>query len=304
MNILVTGATGFIGRNFIQYVNEQQVPDVSLILVAQNEIKGYKTIINRNYRIEKSQFGDLKVDAVVHLGGSIPTTSIVTTYSDTRRYAENINSTINLLQELPNIPSQFIFASSVMVYEATKECITENSRVNPGHPYGMSKVFCEAILRSWAVENDVPLQILRIGQCYGAGENTGLLIPMLIDCALENREFNIFSDGSERRSFIHVSDVARGIFKSISLKQSNIINLAGGVSYSVLEIAKKVFEIERKEKLLKVMNGNYQTNNFVYDINKMHQFLGKEEIVFDEGLKKEYMNKKIKISDNSGEGYS
>ena len=296
MRVLVTGATGFLGKALLSYIENRgydKQHEIVLITGKDKVNPRYSCIVHEKHKVSKKEFSKIgHIDAVIHLGGGIPTQSINLPFSDIGKYVGNIDSTYDLLENLPNIPERFVLASSVMVYKPTLKVISENTDIGPVHPYGLSKYFCEKILSCWAEQNQVQLQILRIGQCYGAGEESGLLLPKMIDCALDNEKFMIWSDGSERRSFIHSSDVAKGIWLSLNLDGSHTINLASAKSYSVLELATKVFGIGKKQNLLIIQNGNFQTKNFIYDAAQMHEYLGEEDMDFDKGLRLEFEYRK------------
>lgn len=298
MNILLTGANGFIGRNFINsFLKNAGESDV--LLAVTNYYLGYDARIvhigHSNYRLDK-EIKDYYVDIVIHLGGSIPTKSESESFSDANRYFNNIKSTLDLLEDLPNKPEKFIFASSVMVYENTHSVINENSTIKPSHMYGESKAYTERILSYWARDNDVKLQILRIGQVYGSGEENRLIIPTLIDKAINDEVFTVYTNGKELRSFIHVTDVADLIGKSMFLKDNNIINVASSHFISVLELANMIMTIANKNDLVEVKNGGIETRDYVYDCTKMHEMLGKEKIDLQQGLLEEYRYRKTQHS--------
>lgn len=295
MNILLTGASGFLGSYVIREFEKKKELQDQLIVVTGKDCSNYPCIVHNHHRIYREQFekiGVQHIDVVLHLGGGVPTSSKKGSTQNMEPYIENIESTWNLISELPNIPSKFIFASSVMVYEDTQNIITENSKVNPSHLYGASKVFCEQLLQQWSLENQVVLQILRIGQCYGAGEESDLLIPTFIDKVLMQQKVHIYTDGAERRSFIHAQDVAGCIWKALSLKENSIINIASETSYSVKEMAEIICKIENQETLIDIQNQKIQTRNFIYDNQKMQSKLLNETVNFYDGVYEEYVYRK------------
>ncbi len=295
MNILVTGANGFIGRSFIDYCLQILSDEDMIFAVVRNgcELSAspqLKYIYHNDYLIDRNELAKCdSVDVVVHLGGTVPLSSSKTTYDDMVSFSRNLNTTIEMLSVLPNIPKKIIYASSVMVYSDTKGVIDENLETNPSHFYGLTKLACERLLKAYSEENNVTLQIVRIGQVYGAGERSRLIIPTLIHRAINDEEFQIFSNGDELRSFIHVRDVARLLYNSIYLQSNNIINLASAKAYSVKMIASIIMQIEQKENLIKVLNRDIQTKNFIYDCKKMHELIGIENVDFKEGILEEYL---------------
>lgn len=303
MNILLTGANGFIGKEFIK-VFCQNRSDKDVLLAVSNEpmelSDGIITINHNNHRLLKELIEGYNIDILIHLGGGVPTNSKNCFFADDLKYLDNISSTVDLLNVLDTKPGIIIFASSVMVYNDTHDVISEISDTKPSHPYGMSKLFIERMLSDWAKENNVLLQILRIGQVYGAGEESNLVIPTFIDKAIRNELIQIYTKGTEKRSFIHVSDVAEMIWKAIFLKTSNIINVAGEKNISIKELAYLIAQIEGKEELVSILNQNINTRDFIYDCDLMHRLLAHEKMDFYKGLEEEYNFRKRKINMNDG----
>ena len=293
MNILVTGATGFVGTHVLQAV-VKKYPKATICLLTNRTVEGYKCIKHHNYKIDKKEFaraGIDNIDVVLHLGASVPAT-ITESWVDAEKYIYNIESTYSIIHELPGIPRKFIYTSSVIVYEYSDICIDEDTKVAPNTVYGMSKAMCELMLQQWATENNVDLTILRLGSCYGAGDKRESLIPFFVKKVKNYQNIEIYSNGNEHRCYIHVKDVAKAICNAIDLKHVPIVNVVGEKRYSVKYIAETIadFQGDYDKKLIKIENQNVKVRDDFYSNKLLQQCLLDKQIPFEEGLWEEYQN--------------
>ena len=92
--------------------------------------------------------------------------------------------------------------------------------VNPVGPRGVydeAKRYLEAITTAYKNKNKLKIRIVRIFNTYGPRMriNDGRAIPNFINQALNNKDFTIYGDGSQTRSFSYIDDTVQGIAKHI-----------------------------------------------------------------------------------------
>lgn len=206
------------------------------------------------------------VDCVIHFAGLKAVGESVE--KPVLYYRNNIDTTLTLLETMAKYNvKNIIFSSSATVYgEENKVPYTEEmKRGTCTNPYGWTKVMMEQILEDAAkADKDLSVVLLRYFNPIGAHES-GLigedpqgipnnLMPYISQVAVGRREkLTIFGndyptpDGTCRRDYIHVVDLAKGHVKAVDYILKNhgveIFNLGTGVPYSVTEIVKTFEEV-------------------------------------------------------------
>lgn len=289
--LLLTGTTGFIGQNLLKFIELNYKNDYEIVLLSSSINENYKTVLHKNYTFNKQDFeenGILKIDIILHIGAFTPKSGIET--NDINKSNANIFNTKYLLDNLPNFPETFIFLSTLDVYGKMETIINESSVTNPLTMYGWSKLYCEKLLENWSKENNIILQILRIGHIYGKGENAyKKVIPVTIQKLKNEMNPQIFGAGYEKRSFLHVDDVSNLIMKSIFLhKYKGVINLCSSNSYTIKNIVEMLIEISNKKVQIDYIETENRSIDFEFDTSKMNKLLGFEKINIKDGLSDEY----------------
>lgn len=296
---LITGATGFIGRHLLRLLENSQEEIVDkIVLLTSEEIGGYKCIQHKNYSFTKDDFSEAGVDVienVIHLGAFTP--KLGKEADDISQCISNVNNLFYLINNLPCVPRKFIFSSTLDVYKGTDVAITEQTETLPATLYGWSKLFGEKLLEKWAAQNKVVLQILRIGHIYGSGEESyKKLIPVTISKIHRNESPEIYSDGSELRSFLHVSDCVKAILNSLKLDTYvNPINVVSDESHSIIEIVTIIKSEMKSSVAINIRNEieKSQTKDLKFDASKMEEYLLNERTSFQEGIIEEINNFKF-----------
>jgi len=281
--ILVTGGTGFIGSHLLKFL--KPLSQYQIIALSSKPIPGFKTILHQNYTFDKSIFDIDEIDVVIHAGAFIPKTA--NDANDLIFSDSNIFNTQHLLYNLPPV-KKIIFPSTVDVYKQ-ENLITEQSITEPVSLYGWSKLYCEQMIERWGKANKVSTQILRIGHIYGSGEEKyQKLIPATIRKCLANENPVIFSDGQEKRAFLHVSDCVKAIVKSIDLQENvGVINIVSEESLSVYEIVSIIKDAINKELSIEIKYNAGNNRSLTFDASKMKKYLHIPEVLFKNGIKEE-----------------
>jgi len=286
MNILMTGSGGFIGKNLLHYISKNNLfPNDTLFFVKREK----NNLFCLNSKQNIYSLSDIHPNVVVHLGAYTPKSGVD---------CNNINGSLSnvvflnqLLSTFKSIPTKFIFISSLDVYEISTEPLSEHSNIIPISLYAHSKLFCEKTLEQWANQNNVVLQILRLGHIYGPGENEyQKLIPLTIRNIINNISPTIFNNGLERRAYLYIEDCCRLIVNAIHLEQfEGPINIVSENSVPIHQIVSSLVTIGGKRELSIINKINdAPIRDIVFDNRKMKKLLGLENVNLEEGLRSEF----------------
>jgi len=283
--LLLTGSSGFIGSNLLKLIKRDSY--FGEVLPLKREVSA----IGRSNSYEISSDHDYsprlnEVNLLIHAGAWIPRN--VSDGNDTEQAKGNIESTRSLLSnKFPRLKSM-ILLSSIDVY-GPGSSMDEESVPKPQTSYAQSKYACEEMVQEWARKNDVIVQILRIGHTYGRGEEKfAKLIPRNIRRVKLGQNPQIYGDGKDERSFIHVNDVARAIAESCKLEMSvGPINIASRHTYSTRYVVDQIIKLSGSQLTIDYMQMMGIGKSINPPITKMQELIPVHPISFDQGLKDE-----------------
>lgn len=220
-NILITGGTGFIGRNFLKQTSKYK--KINFIILTRR----FFDFKNPNIRVLKCELSELKknspifdyIDIVLHMASEVK-------YENGENLKENnIIGTKVLLESIGNRNKKnikkIIFTSSIGAIERSSQdqCLkplTVKSRAYPSSYYGYSKYIGEKLIKKFTNKNI----ILRICWCYGKYMTDDTHLKFISDSVKKNKIFTYFNYPA-RINIIHVNDMARIINYFIKNKQIN-----------------------------------------------------------------------------------
>lgn len=237
MEILITGATGFLGKSIVKELANSH----NLIRLSRTS-GDYKVFLEN----EMPNF-DQKFDLVVHAAGkahSIPRTEV-----EKKQFHDvNVLGTLNLLQGLEKVgvPGQFVFISSVSVYGQDRGVsIDENHSLQAKDPYGLSKIAAEELVTKWCKQNKVVCTLLRLPLLVGENPpgNLGAMLR-----AIDKRYYFNIGGGKARKSMVLVQDVA--VFIPLVASVGGVYNFTDGFHPSFSELSLAISENKNKRRPL------------------------------------------------------
>jgi len=254
MRIVITGSESFVGKELIKQIRNKNFEIIGLdsVNVKPTDYEFHQIDI-RNPQVD--EVIPEEADALIHLAA-------LSRDPDCRGkpyecFDINVMGTLNLINAVSKKKvKQFIFASSEWVYDEFKEGETKDEDafvniVNHHSEYALSKLVSEANLRQKYEQGFCPVMILRFGIIYGPRKHNWSAVESMLNTVKNQSEVKVGSLKNGRR-FIHVTDIVRGIEKSIGLGGFNILNLSGNklitmqdiieTSQSILNKSVKVIE--------------------------------------------------------------
>ena len=277
--IIVTGGSGFIGSNLVNYLIKKRffVINLDKLTYSSNKLndkirnsKNYKLIkldiINKNKLIDifkkNRPLAIFNLAAETHVDRSIdgPKNFIHT----------NINGTFNLLETLrflqkKKIKSKLIHISTDEVYGDIKKGIRsdENYQYAPSSPYSASKASADHLVKSYIRTYKLNAVISNCCNNYGPFQFPEKLIPKMISNIFNNKELTIYAKGENSREWIHVNDHCEALF-ALYLKGKNgeSYNVGSGINLKNIDLVKKILKIC---KSMGINIGNKTKIKFVKD---------------------------------------
>ena len=280
---LIEAGYGVVVVDSLVNASEEAINRVKEITGKPDMVKLYKVDLCNMQALDNvfAQCG--KIEAVIHFAGLKAVGESVAKPLD--YFENNLGGTFNLLRCMDKYECRrLVFSSSATVYGSAPIPYTETSQVGIGitNPYGRTKFMIEEILRDLHASpsgKDWSLVILRYFNPVGAhpsgkiGEDPeGIpnnLMPYISQVAVGTREcLTVFGgpgnepydtpDGTCRRDFIHVVDLAHGHVAAIKrmsdvgLGQCDVYNLGSGNPVSVLELVKAMEKATGKPLAYKI----------------------------------------------------
>jgi nucleoside-diphosphate-sugar epimerase len=227
MNVLITGANGFLGTTIARQSLSSQISFRATDIHRSPVILGidYDPTDVTNPSTIKPLLKDVTV--VIHTAG------LAHIFDDAQAQKTffntiNVTGTVNMMNAAVIVGVQhFILISSVSVYGPyTHAMYDENTQCNPVGPYALSKYNAELCAIEIARKSGMALTILRLATLYGEGDpgNVGRLIR-----TLDSGRFLWIGDGSNQKSLLYKGDAARACMMVAGRPASgiNIYNVSG-----------------------------------------------------------------------------
>tara|TARA_B110000027_G_scaffold132786_1_gene159687 strand:+ start:9446 stop:10363 length:918 start_codon:yes stop_codon:yes gene_type:complete len=235
-NIVITGASGFIGKNLLKYLSQYQCNIIAIYNKTKINSKK-KNIVSIKHDLLQSLPENLlkdKIDILFHFAGP---------KADRKSMQDNFEINNGLVIDKNIIKysikkkiSLFFYASSAGVYKISKTNFKEKKipiTTNCDGIYGKNKLIAEKMLFNAFDKKN--LIICRFFSIYGKSSNT--IINKWKNEVRKNKNISIWGDGKTIRSWLHIDDTIRGIIKMIIYKKNDVFyNLGSSEKLSLYKI--------------------------------------------------------------------
>lgn len=292
--IIVTGGTGFIGSNLVDRLAEKNE-----VVVIDNFHTGDQKNIESLLKNNKVQLKtmdvknihqlDFKADYVFHMG----------IYSASPMYrndpflvSEVVSGMISVLEYAKKNKSKVVFASTSSIYNGIKPPHREDIIPLITDYYTEARIAAERMSELYSKLENVDVQAIRFFSVYGpheeAKKNYANLVTQFYWNIKNNESPVIYGDGTQRRDFIHVSDLVEIILRASQLKGFNVINGGTGKNYSLnemLTMLNKQLGTNIKATFIKMPISNYVMETLADTTNLKEKLSYTPKITLEEGIK-------------------
>ena len=323
MTIVVTGAAGFIGSNFVlNWLTHSKEKVIALDkLTYAGNLENLQSVENNpNYLFIHGDISDSKlvamtleehqpraiinfaaeshVDRSIHVPDDFIQTNIVGTY----RLLEEARLFFNILSEENQKEFRFLHVSTDEVYgtlSANDPAFKEEKRYEPNSPYSASKAASDHLVRAWHHTYGLPVLTTNCSNNYGPYHFPEKLIPLCILKALQGQDLPIYGDGQQIRDWLYVVDHCKGIETVLDKgKIGETYNIGGWNEKTNLEVVHTLCDLldelkpredgkSYKKQITFVKDRPGHDQRYAIDATKISKELGwKPEETFETGIRK------------------
>ena len=246
---IVTGGAGFIGSHMVDLLVDRgfRVHAIDSLIggraanLARHQANPDVVLDERDIRALASNdklFADAKL--VFHfagIGDIVPSIEQPTEYM-----SANVQGTVHVLEASRHAGvSKVVYAASSSCYGLAAVPTREDHPIAPQYPYALSKYMGEQAVFHWNKVYGLPVNAIRIFNAYGTRSRTsgayGAVFGVFLRQKLAGKPFTVVGDGTQKRDFLYVTDVARAFLAAAETgRTGEIWNLGAGNPQSVTRL--------------------------------------------------------------------
>ena len=285
MKIILTGSSGFLGRNLLKLLKEKHIE------VVKFDYKDNKDHDIRNTNMFEKIVKEELPDICIHLAAI----ANLNHYDDNLQDGEDINvkGSIGILNICKKYSVRVIFASTCCCYGDNKLPVSnEQSAVCPTEPYSLSKRKIELEILKRNKHNNENTIICRLATFYGSKFcRRALATSLFIEKIYNNETIEIHGDGNQNRTYTHVHDMCTGFFHIVNAiendkKMDDIYNITDCVPVSVIDIIKIASKyLHKSTKIKYIKDRDSQFNQLIIENKRLKSLGWLPKYDFDSGMK-------------------
>ncbi len=304
MRLLVTGAAGFIGSNFVRYWLQQHPGDsvVAYDLLTYAGNRASLADLEDEILFVEGDIGDVelaertlrdeRIDVVVNFAAESHNSLAV--IDPARFFQTNVVGTAAFCHAAVQAGvERFHHVSTCEVYGDlpldTDEMFTEDSPYRPRTPYNASKAGGDHAVRSYHETFGLPITITNCSNNYGPYQFPEKVIPVFTTNALDDIPIPMYASTQNKREWLHVLDHCTGIDLAITKgTPGETYNIGSGVEVSIEELADLLLELTGKPQSLKtiVPDRPGHDRRYLLDSSKIRRELGWSPLIgWEDGLR-------------------
>jgi len=251
MKIVITGATGFVGRHL---VSELLARGHRVLAMARSMERGKSMPWFKQVEFVPMDIHDPSLDPGTSLG--VPDILVhlawpgLPNYKDLFHFEQNLPASYRFVKKMVEAGVQHVLVTGTCFeYGMQSGPLSEDLPTMPENPYGLAKDTLRKFLQELQKHHPYILQWVRLFYMYGEGQNPNSLLAQL-DCAIDQGQesFNM-SGGEQLRDYLPVEEVARRLAVLVETPDINgILNCCSGKPISVRKLVEDRIR-ERKSSI-------------------------------------------------------
>jgi UDP-glucose 4-epimerase len=299
-NLLITGGSGFIGYNFIQYLIEYHKEKFKITVIDNLSVQSKNKFNDEQVEfieadiLDKTMMQSIikKSNCIVHLAAD---TTVMNSITDpSHNFNVNVVGTFQLLKlaQEANVEHFILASTGGAILGEVEPPVTEAMAPRPLSPYGASKLCAEGYCSAFSGSYGMKTVALRFSNVYGPHSfHKTSVVANFFKNILNNESIKVYGDGEQTRDYIYVGDLCQAIYQSLNIaKGGEVFQLGSGKGTSINTLIKEMEERVDIETQLNVEYRDERLGEIKYnytDISKAKKFLNyKPTIEIDQGLKR------------------
>ena len=301
--ILVTGAAGFIG-----WRTAELLLDRGWAVTGLDNLNDYYDTRLKRYRLDLLRsrrgfsfvkadiedraalarvFRKTRFDAVINLAARAGVRySLVDPYVYVRTNTMGALNLLELCHEL-KVP-KFIQASTSSLYENVGHPSRETDSDKAVSPYAASKKGAEALCQAYQHLYGMDVTVLRYFTVYGPAGRPDMSPFRFTEWIRRGRAIELFGDGSQRRDFTFIDDIAEGTVAALGLKGYHLVNLGDNQPHTLSNLIRTLEKHLGREALIRRRPSHKADQRVTWaNVSEAKRLLGwKPKVSFEEGMRR------------------
>jgi UDP-glucuronate decarboxylase len=272
--ILITGGSGFVGRNLLRKMSKR----FYVVAPSREEADIAMGALPLDLQVKEH-----RINCVVHLANP-------RVYTSNQAFGESLAMLRNVLDVCRENSIRLIYPSNWEVYSGYRTCgivAGDGLPLFPKGPYGEMKMFCENLIHHHRTLYGLKCGILRSSSLYGENGDRPKFIYNFIEKAQKNEPIrtHVYWNGVPKLDLLYVGDFVSALIAAIERDFAGTLNIGTGRSVSTREIAESIIRRTGSDSSVDSIAVRDYTANITMDVAAAHEVLAwQPAIAWEEGI--------------------